>query len=314
MDLVDAKSPRDCGTKYRVRPSSLPVSAACTYYIMPSCAPWCLRHQASWRTKCTYMAQCLGCYDCFPFGTFPLPPPAPPAACSKKRCRQVDELWLIKCGWAECIGCGQCLTSPPPPPPLSRTRASARPHSLQESTGARAHDLALAWSDEFEPEVDCEPDGAPNRQVWTHEWGYVRNGEMQFYDEQSSRCTADGTLRITASHHPAGIPNPNLEWDASAPPVVHYTSGSMQTKQEATGLLTRGQYDARIRFDLSANSWPAWWSVGTANGKAGGWPTSVSRPLQRVSNRRTDRSPTRMRAPRLAPPTRCIRLSTFISS
>ena len=55
---------------------------------------------------------------------------------------------------------------------------------------------------------------------------------------------------------------------------IHYTSSSLQSRAERSGELLHGQYDARIRIETEINSWPAWWTVGNANGTAGRWPQS----------------------------------------
>ena len=225
-----------------------------------------------------------------------------PLRCSND-CHVSELLWAIKCARHECLWCDACLSSPPPT--SARTATSARfvrPHALP--AGHAASDLSLAWSDEFDR---CESWGQPSEHsaftrscilrfhislrqpthslsplekatpsnpaaaAWVHEWGYVRNGEPQFYDYNSVSCTADETLLITAREHPGGMPSPDLQWDPNAQPV-QYTSGSITSRQEATGLLTHGQYDSRIRFDLAANAWPAWWAVGSNTGQAGAWP------------------------------------------
>ena len=41
----------------------------------------------------------------------------------------------------------------------------------------------LAWGDEFE---DC-PGGKPDPAKWEHEYGYIRNHELQFYTPSSSK-------------------------------------------------------------------------------------------------------------------------------
>lgn len=107
----------------------------------------------------------------------------------------------------------------------------------------------------------------------------MRNDEMQFYTDANAHCS-DGMLRIVAEHHPSGVANPDMQWcdgvhsawcDQVRQPL-YTTSSSLQTRQEATGLLTHGQYDARIKIEVAANAWPAWWAVGSTTGTAGSWP------------------------------------------
>ena len=59
----------------------------------------------------------------------------------------------------------------------------------------------LAWGDEFE---DC-PGGKPDPAKWEHEYGYIRNHELQFYTPSSSKCDG-GVLTITSDYHPTPRP------------------------------------------------------------------------------------------------------------
>ena len=146
--------------------------------------------------------------------------------------------------------------------------------------------MKLQWSDEFEM---C-PNGRPDPTTWEYEKGYVRNNELQFYREDDARCD-DGQLVITATKHPGdGIDHPlkqRVDADERCHTVIGgkrpsycrfsdlklpITSSSLQSKQASTGLLLHGQYDARIRIPLAANSWPAWWAAGSRSGALGMWP------------------------------------------
>ena len=134
---------------------------------------------------------------------------------------------------------------------------SARPHRLSLPSHLNQRDyqfMKLRWSDEFER---C-PAGMPDNATWEYEHGYVRNEEEQFYGTDDAACH-NGLLRITARRHQERTER-------------RYTSSSLQSKQERTGLLLKGQYDARIRIPLAANSWPAWWGMGSRFGKMGAWP------------------------------------------
>ena len=72
---------------------------------------------------------------------------------------------------------------------------------LKELLAAEPPYWRLAWGDEFE---DC-PGGKPDPAKWEHEYGYIRNHELQFYTPSSSKCHG-GVLTITSDYHPTPRP------------------------------------------------------------------------------------------------------------
>ena len=57
-------------------------------------------------------------------------------------------------------------------------------------------DWELVWSDEF------DIDGPPNKDFWTHETGFVRNQELQWYQENDNNAyCSDGTLKIKGGNY-----------------------------------------------------------------------------------------------------------------
>lgn len=108
----------------------------------------------------------------------------------------------------------------------------------------------LAWSDEF------ERTGAPDPAVWSHESGYVRNREEQFYtDRPENARVEDGKLVIEA----------RLDgWEGH--PI---TSASVITAGKQSFLY--GRIEVRAKIPTGLGTWPAAWLLGE-NIRERGWP------------------------------------------
>ena len=127
----------------------------------------------------------------------------------------------------------------------------------------------LVWADEF------DRDGPPDPAKWTHERGFVRNQELQWYGPDNAKV-AGGLLVIEARRE--RVPNPGFDRgsrDAPAPgqpadwrrrEFAEYTSASLMTK----GLHSwqYGRFEMRGRIDTRAGLWPAYWTLGVK----GTWP------------------------------------------
>jgi len=120
---------------------------------------------------------------------------------------------------------------------------------------------ALVWSDEFDAE------GLPDPMKWTHEDGFVRNQELQWYQPDNARVSG-GHLVIEARRerranprHEAG----STDWRRNRE-FAEYTSSSLLTR----GLRTwqYGYFEMRARIETQSGLWPAWWTLGAS----GGWP------------------------------------------
>jgi beta-glucanase (GH16 family) len=121
----------------------------------------------------------------------------------------------------------------------------------------------LVWSDEF------ERDGRPDPAKWTYETGFVRNRELQWYQEENARC-AGGLLIIEGRrerkrnpHYQAGSSN----WTTDRE-FAEYTSASLTTKGLASWQY--GRFEMRARLDTRAGLWPAFWTLGVDRP----WPAS----------------------------------------
>lgn len=115
----------------------------------------------------------------------------------------------------------------------------------------------LVWQDEFNVE------GKPDSSIWIYENGFVRNEELQWYQEYNANCK-DGVLLIKGLKE--DIANPNYskgstEW-RTAREKIKYTSSSIKTRGQKEWLY--GIFEIRARIDTAVGSWPAIWLLGTA--------------------------------------------------
>jgi len=110
----------------------------------------------------------------------------------------------------------------------------------------------LVWSDEF------DQDGLPDPEKWTHEEGFVRNREKQYYTREHAENARveDGLLVIEARKEPYAE-------------GAEYTSASVTTKGKATW--TYGRIEVRAKLPSGKGTWPAIWMLGT-NIDEVGWP------------------------------------------
>lgn len=119
----------------------------------------------------------------------------------------------------------------------------------------------LVWADEF------NVDGAPDKNNWTFEKGFVRNHELQWYQPENAYCKK-GKLIIEARRE--NRPNPNYDpnsqdWKKNRK-EIEYTASSLKTQ----GLHSwkYGRIEMRARIDTRAGLWPAFWTLGVE----GEWP------------------------------------------
>ncbi|PWG81848.1 glycoside hydrolase family 16 protein [Pararcticibacter amylolyticus] len=121
----------------------------------------------------------------------------------------------------------------------------------------------LVWSDEFNAK------GTPDPRNWKFEKGFVRNNELQWYQESNAFC--DSGLLIIEGRRET-FPNKEFmegssDWRASRR-NVEYTSASINTR----GLHSwkYGRFVMRGRIDISEGMWPAFWTLGITRQ----WPSN----------------------------------------
>lgn len=142
------------------------------------------------------------------------------------------------------------------------TAQNTDPYKPDFSKPAEIAGMKLVWNDEFNTE------GKPDPASWRYEKGFVRNRELQWYQEANANCKG-GVLLIEGRKekfanpwHEAGSSDWKKERD-----YVEYTSASIQTR----GLhqWQFGRFEIRARIDTACGSWPAIWTLGIS----GGWPS-----------------------------------------
>lgn len=121
----------------------------------------------------------------------------------------------------------------------------------------------LAWADEF------DTDGKANAANWQFEKGFVRNQELQWYQEDNAWCE-NGMLIIEARQEKK--PNPNFEqgskhWARGREFITH-TSSSLNTAGKHSWLY--GRFEMRAKINVSDGLWPAFWTLGVAKE----WPSN----------------------------------------
>ena len=119
-----------------------------------------------------------------------------------------------------------------------------------------AQHYSLVWSDEF------DIDGPPNEEFWNYENGFVRNNELQWYQQENVFCK-DGLLVIEAKKEKRTNPlydkNSN-DWRKKRS-EIDYTSSSINTHGKKEFLY--GRVEVRARIPLESGAWPAIWTLGT---------------------------------------------------
>ncbi|MFN3487982.1 MAG: family 16 glycosylhydrolase, partial [Emticicia sp.] len=137
------------------------------------------------------------------------------------------------------------------------------PHLPDFSEAKAIEGMKLVWQDEF------NETGKPNTKFWKSEKGFVRNEELQWYQEESANCQ-NGVLLIEGKR--VQIANPNYEagnsnWRKNRK-EINFTSASFQTKGLQEWQF--GTFIIRAKIDTTLGSWPAIWTLGNS----GQWPSN----------------------------------------
>jgi beta-glucanase (GH16 family) len=135
--------------------------------------------------------------------------------------------------------------------------------SARLGKGSATGGYKLVWADEFNNA------GAPDSTNWRYEKGFVRNEELQWYQQENASCNK-GLLVIEARKETR--PNPGFvagsnDWRKKREQITH-TSSSINTSGKHSWQY--GRFIMRARIDISKGLWPAWWTLGVN----GGWPAN----------------------------------------
>ncbi len=119
----------------------------------------------------------------------------------------------------------------------------------------------LVWNDEF------NNDGKPDSDSWSFEQGFVRNNELQWYQEDNANCK-DGLLTIEGRKEK--FENPNYKSDSKSwresRSHANYTASSIKTIGKREFLY--GRFEVKAKIPTASGSWPAIWTLGQNKG----WP------------------------------------------
>ena len=135
--------------------------------------------------------------------------------------------------------------------------------SSRKQTATNVDGYKLVWADEF------NVNGMPDSANWRFENGFVRNEELQWYQEANAYCK-DGLLIIEARREERANPlfkEGSNNWRTSRPRITH-TSSSINTSGKTSWLY--GRFEMRGKIDIRSGLWPAWWTLGV-NGR---WPAN----------------------------------------
>lgn len=113
----------------------------------------------------------------------------------------------------------------------------------------------LVWADEFNSK------GRPDSANWTYEHGFVRNKELQWYQQENAWCE-NGSLVIEARKEERPSPMYRAgshDWRRERE-RIRYTSSCLLTAGKQAWQY--GRFEMRGRIDISKGIWPAWWTLG----------------------------------------------------
>lgn len=121
----------------------------------------------------------------------------------------------------------------------------------------------LVWADEFEKA------GRPDPANWVFEEGFVRNQELQWYQQPNAFCE-NGLLIIEGRKERR--PNPTYvkgskDWKKGRE-TIEYTSACVTTQGKHSWKF--GRFEIRAKIKSSAGLWPAIWTLGVE----GQWPNN----------------------------------------
>lgn len=113
----------------------------------------------------------------------------------------------------------------------------------------------LAWADEF------NETGKPNPTYWSYEQGFVRNEELQWYQEDNAQLK-NGLLHIESRREDVKndrFDPKNKDWRKNRK-FANYTSSSINTNGKYS--FKYGILEVKAKIDTARGMWPAIWTLG----------------------------------------------------
>ncbi len=135
--------------------------------------------------------------------------------------------------------------------------------SVQAQFNPRGTEYSLVWQEEF------DTTGKINSANWSFEKGFVRNNELQWYQEANA-AVVDGQMVITGKREQ--IKNTNFDaeskdWKRNRE-FAEYTSSSINTRGKYE--FQYGIMEVRAKIDTAMGIWPAIWTLGISKQ----WPSN----------------------------------------
>lgn len=136
-------------------------------------------------------------------------------------------------------------------------------HLSQPGLAQQSLPWQLVWQDEF------NHNGKPDTANWNYEKGFVRNEELQWYQEDNA-FSENGLLVIEARKTKKRNPNyvqGDKNWRKNRR-KIYYTSSCLITRGKQQWLY--GRFEIKARIGISNGLWPAWWTLGVSKS----WPAN----------------------------------------
>ncbi|RXG15578.1 glycosyl hydrolase family 16 [Leeuwenhoekiella aestuarii] len=146
---------------------------------------------------------------------------------------------------------------------IALSSCGIKPKGNKEAKISIPQGYELIWHDEFDTGTK------PDSDSWSYEHGFVRNNELQWYQEENA-AVDNGNLVITGRREEVANPDYNAvsgDWRRSRK-EAQYTSSSINTRGKFQ--FQYGIVEVRAKIDTASGMWPAIWTLGVEKG----WPSN----------------------------------------
>lgn len=140
---------------------------------------------------------------------------------------------------------------------LTACNHSPKPNPMlpDSNTPPEIKGYKLVWNEEF------NYTGKPNPDYWSYEHGFLRNDELQWYQNNNANCNGQ-VLQIEARREKLQNPDydPESHNETTLREFAEYTSASILTRGKQSWKY--GRFEIRARIPVAKGSWPAIWTLG----------------------------------------------------